>query len=264
MLSSLTLSKKKMLSKGSEYLYKYVRNTSDKRNYLIEPMCCLIRLGILCYKSEGTKICIYDNSITYYEPTVMQGILRTWNGDNREDLHNLFNPIIVALKWFNPSQPFYKPFFERTCQGIKNLKKVYESNSIIHHTLNHFIRTIEDALSSVEINKTLSEISKGFNIEPEPEAINLKEEEENPMMQSTIKNDHINFIEVFKNLWSENELTIINSTFEQLSSIKENKNISDEYQRKEILDTYLKSIEIIVRQKEKQVQSIIMSTITTY
>jgi hypothetical protein len=84
------------------------------------------------------------------------------------------------------------------------------------------------------------------------------------LSESTIKNEHINFIEVFKDLWSENELNIVNSTFNQLTDIQNSTSIRDEYQRKEIMKTYLNSIELIVRQKEKQVQSIIFSTITTY
>ena len=311
MLSVISLysTKNKMMKKGTEYLFKYIKTVPNQKNFLIEPMCCIIRLGILKYKDPGTKICIYDNSISYYEPTIIQGILRTWNGDNREDLHNLFNPIIVALRWYNPAIPFNRSFFERCRNGILTLKKVYENNSTIHHTLNHYIRTINEALERNPIkishkkggiqvtfhehdnmddkqleddisdtidesNEFLKKLSDNFSIDV-PRSLSDSgsncssgksdsDSSEDKLCQSTIKNDHINFIEVFKELWSENELNIINSTFNQLDDILNNKEIKDEYQRKDIMKTYLNSIELIVKQKERQVQGIITTTLTTY
>ena len=317
MLSVISLSstKNKMMKKGTEYLFKYIKTVPNQKNFLIEPMCCIIRLGILKYKDPGTKICIYDNSISYYEPTIIQGILRTWNGDNREDLHNLFNPIIVALRWYNPAIPFNRTFFERCRNGILTLKKVYENNSTIHHTLNHYIKTINEALERNPIkishkkggihvtfhehekymddniddkqleddisdtidesNEFLKKLSDNFSIDV-PRSLSDSgsnsgsngksdsDSSEDKLCQSTIKNDHINFIEVFKELWSENELNIINSTFNQLDDILNNKEIKDEYQRKDIMKTYLNSIELIVKQKERQVQGIITTTLTTY
>lgn len=294
---SLSSTKNKMMKKGTEYLFKYIKTAPDQKNFLIEPMCCLIRLGILNFKDRGTKVCIYDNSISYYEPTIIQGILRTWNGDNREDLHNLFNPIIVALRWFDPSIPFYRGFFVRCRKGIIKLKSVYETNSIIHHTLNHYIRTItehlekkpekiplrmetsgrgihvsfdvddDDEKASDITNENLEylrTLEKEFGDDEAEDKSDKSDLDKPDLSESTIKNEHINFIEVFKDLWSENELNIVNSTFNQLTDIQNSTSIRDEYQRKEIMKTYLNSIELIVRQKEKQVQSIIFSTITTY
>jgi len=383
---TLSSSKKKIMKTGSEYLLKYIKVAPDKKNHLIEPMCCLIRLGILNFKEPGTKIRIYDNSINYYEPNLIQGILRTWHGDNRDDLHNLYNPIIIALKWFYPSNEFYKAFFILARDGIIKLKLVYEYNSIIHHTLNHYIRTIVDVLNKVDepdiftkedvafLNKidisisnselsnreisdrenpTLQEsagnsvyhstledsinsnididnincdiknntknnknntknknniknesktksknnklsvkertekieklkklekleknmedvISKKYNVrfhdelEPEPEITMDQESACENLNKSTIKNEHTNFIEIFRNLWTDNELTIVSSTFNHLTNIKDNASIRDESQRRELIDTYLKSVEIIVTQKEKEVKNIIMSTISSY
>ena len=90
-----------------------------------------------------------------------------------------------------------------------------------------------------------------------------KDLEEN-LSKSTIKNEGVNFISVFKGMWSENELNIINSTFNQLEDIKKSENFKSESYKREIMDTYLNSIELIVRQKEKQVQKIILSTMTSY
>jgi hypothetical protein len=293
MFSPLNFNQKnKFMKKGSEYLFKYIKSGQDKRNYLIEPMCCMIRLGILKYMDIGTKICIYDNSITYYEPNIIQGMMRTWNGDNREDLHNLYNPIIVALRWFDTRNEFYRNFFIRARDGIIKLKKVYENNSIIHHTLNHYIRTINDSLNMGLHNKSDFEetyekfLNEVTDCNPEPEQMltefnnrssccemtnsmsdKSSDSDDNPLSKSTIKNDHINFIEVFKDLWSETELQIINSTFEQLYNIDNceiKDNINNKLNKKDIINTYINSINLIVKQKEKHVKEIIISTTTRY
>ena len=82
-------------------IYTYINKTNinTSKNLILEPFCTLIKLILLSYKDKGTKISIYNNSIQYQEPSYIQGILRIWSGDCREDLHNLYNPIIKALEY---------------------------------------------------------------------------------------------------------------------------------------------------------------------
>ena len=64
----------------------------EKENdILLEPLSCIFRMILLNYKEEGTKISILNHSIQYNESNFYQGIMRTINGDTREDLHNLYN-----------------------------------------------------------------------------------------------------------------------------------------------------------------------------
>ena len=62
-----------------------------KKDSILDPLTCIIRLSILEFKPIGTKISLNNNKIKYNDPSVIQGALRWSNGDNREDLHNLFN-----------------------------------------------------------------------------------------------------------------------------------------------------------------------------
>ena len=80
---------------------------TDNKNVILEPISCIIKLVLLDYKTEGTKISISNNSIDYYEPSQFQGILRNINGDGREDLHNIYNPILKAVEWYPPSENKY-------------------------------------------------------------------------------------------------------------------------------------------------------------
>ena len=41
-------------------------------------------------------------------------ILKTLMADGREDLHNIYNPILKAVEWYPPSEnKIYKYFYEK-------------------------------------------------------------------------------------------------------------------------------------------------------
>ena len=75
--------------------------TTDEKNLILDPLTCIIRLGILYFKPDGTKISIYQNRISYHDPNIFQGTIRWGNGDNRNDLHNLHNPILRCIHNYN-------------------------------------------------------------------------------------------------------------------------------------------------------------------
>ena len=81
-------------------LYDVVNHytTSENKNIILEPISCIFRMILLKYKLKGTKISIYNNSINYNEPNYLQGIIRSYNGDTREDLHNLYNPFLKSFE----------------------------------------------------------------------------------------------------------------------------------------------------------------------
>ena len=91
---------------GATYqFYKYLEESliSDKnqKNLILEPLCVIFRLAMLQYKDKGTKLSVKNNSIQYQEPAYDQGILRMLGGDCREDLHNLYHPILKAIDWYS-------------------------------------------------------------------------------------------------------------------------------------------------------------------
>tara|TARA_B100001094_G_scaffold325480_1_gene379884 strand:+ start:4791 stop:5420 length:630 start_codon:yes stop_codon:yes gene_type:complete len=122
---------------------------------ILEPLSCILRIILLNYKEEGTKISIGNNSIYYNEPSYFQGVVRNINGDGREDLHNLYNPIIKSLEWYPPKKEnvIYNYFYHRTLDGIQSLLKSYGKGTIIHHTLHHYYKLIQDSIEQKEIQK---------------------------------------------------------------------------------------------------------------
>ena len=172
-------------------IYTYINKTNinTSKNLILEPFCTLIKLILLSYKDKGTKISIYNNSIQYQEPSYIQGILRIWSGDCREDLHNLYNPIIKALEYCDLHNDKHIYLLNKCIEGLNNLIQNYDNNSIITHTLNHYINIIKKYINNNELDDSLK------------------------------KNTPI--IEGLKTFWDEKELRLI---YNMLVHIDENKN----------------------------------------
>ena len=164
--------------------------TTDEKNLILDPLTCIIRLGILYFKPDGTKISIYQNRISYHDPNIFQGTIRWGNGDNRNDLHNLHNPILKAINWYNRDDEIIKNLFTYACKGLEKLKNSYNKNSIICHSIDRYIYLLS--------NKDKK---------------NIIEEETN-----------INLCKDLKNLWNETQINII---FNLLNETSDNNDIND-------------------------------------
>ena len=111
-----------------------------ERNVIIDPFCCLIKLSLLRFLDSGTKISIYQNRIHFNQSGIFQGFIRTFYGDNREHLHNLYMPIKKCVEWFwNDKNGDMLYMFNNAVIGLKMLKNAYGNYDTIQHTLNYFI-----------------------------------------------------------------------------------------------------------------------------
>ena len=132
----------KSISNGL-YLVNYLTNLKNKddKNIIIDPMSCLIKLSILKFCPIGTKISIGDNMITILDPGLLQGAVRFIKGDGREDLHNLYIPLIKSIEWYYKSKidSEIKTLFDFSINGLEILKLSYPINSTICHTLDLYI-----------------------------------------------------------------------------------------------------------------------------
>ena len=143
--------------------YEYYKNVDKKE--ILEPFCCLLRIILLAYKDSGTKISIINNGILYHEPNMTQGAVRFINGDAREDLHNLYSPIIKAIEWYKIDNEDYKYIFTKSINGIVKLKEVYDKHSIIFHTLELYNNLLNNHINSIENQVELPDIGSSPLIE---------------------------------------------------------------------------------------------------
>ena len=230
--------------KTKEFIMKLFKET-DERNSILDPLTCLVRLAVLSFKPSGTKISVSSNSISYNEPSLFQGILRMYYGDNREDLHNLFNPIKKVIEWYNLALPEIRSICEFAIKGIELLMSSYNSQSIICHSLEHYIHILELALSTSIQDEDLTQ-SKYFMRETscnEPKKI-----------FNSLDDKHYNKIYInFHELWNEREVSIVHNLLLEMSKLSK-----DDNQITSLTD----SLNSILIMKETRVRNIIVETST--
>ena len=66
--------------------------------------------------------------------------MRSYNGDCREDLHNLYHPLIKATTWFRWKKRH--EFYTECKKGLELLNNVYDDNTTIRHTT-HYISIVD-------------------------------------------------------------------------------------------------------------------------
>ena len=101
----------------------------------LEPLTTLIKLAILNYKKEGTKISIYNNSLYLQEPSYYQGLVRYYYSDSRCDLLKLELPIQQGLDWFSKNGSNKEDIdylLKKSILGLLKLSRSYQEDSTIY------------------------------------------------------------------------------------------------------------------------------------
>ena len=121
---------------------------------LLEPLSTIVRLSCLYFDSEGTKIAIYNNRIIKQKPHLMQGTIRWSRGNKRHDLYNLYKPIVVAMKDYDPiKSESIKTIFNYAIKGLNKLKHTYQNTNgtIICHSIDLYKDTIQNKITKKNI-----------------------------------------------------------------------------------------------------------------
>lgn len=201
---------------------------AKKENHMIiEPLSCLIKLSLLNFYPEGTKLNVQDNQLLFNEPTMYQGIIRYFYNQGREDLHNLFNPIDKAIDWYTEYNEDIDTIFELAIKGLIKLRNTYSESCTIKHTLNYYINTLQ------ERNKKHRKTGN-----------------------TTKKQDKIH--EYLQDLWNEREIHIIVEILQEL----EEKYLDTE-ENPEDITSLLESLFSITNNKEQKVKIFLSSYVST-
>ena len=129
-----------IITSGAMYSLKSVFQKKKDRNVIIDPFSCLVKLSLIKYLDEGTKVSIYQNRLNFNTPSYIQGIIRFMYGDNREDLHNILLPIQKCVEWYwNEKDNDIVYMFNNAVMGLKFLKNSYSTYATIQHTIDYYI-----------------------------------------------------------------------------------------------------------------------------
>ena len=66
-------------------------NVKEKADMILEPLQVMIMLSLLSYCEIGTKLSVDENLLTLHKPSYIQGIVRWWKNDKKQDIHYLFH-----------------------------------------------------------------------------------------------------------------------------------------------------------------------------
>lgn len=226
---------------------------------ILDPMSTIIRLAILSYYPPDTKLSIHNNALFLQEPSYLQGPLRWGYSDDREDLHNLHNPISKALDWYDLEIDYVQNIFILAKKGLELLRDCYKGASesnLVCHSLNYYSRLIELKINSCKVDDTSGVLSSATDTTLIDATSNLASMTSMDDAYSELDTNIYNHtgITKLKNFWSYNELKLITNMFA----------ITDEYKLKgETLKYILASINKIVQGKDVKVQELIIKLTTT-
>lgn len=108
----------------------------DKIDFILDPMQVMVELSILSFLPLGTKISIHNNIVKLQPPTTIQGILRWYNNDSKDDLYYLFKAVLRYHKLYKKqNRDVFDKILSFAEKGIDQLSKTYaecNKNSILH------------------------------------------------------------------------------------------------------------------------------------
>ena len=212
-----------ILKSSCNYLYDKI-TSEEERDQILEPFTVLVKLAILSFKPEKSKLSITKNKIHIQSPNKWQGAVRYINGTCREELSLLMKPLIRCTQLYpvildGDENEELRYIFERAIIGIKNLRKNYDkSSSTVCHSLDYYITIINSHLEGSNLKVDSYEDSKTIS---------------NLTLSTATQ---INLENMFKGIWDNNDIGLI---YNMLKSNEKAKNA-----------TYIKSIEDLLKSKE--------------
>lgn len=199
----------------------YKNTFPHEERQVLDPLTTMVKLAILAFKPNGTKIAIDSNHITFQEPNVFQGFWRWAYGNKRYELHHLLNPILKVVKRYDVSNPSIKLIFQNAVLGLDKLKQSYNnSSSVVNHSLDLYMSIINNVLMPDTKNNNV------FN--------SVQEDDEHP-----------SHISIFKDLWRDDEIVLVANMLVQIQT-----------SAKEAI-TYIDAINTILCMKEDRAYELI-------
>ena len=188
---------------------RYLQQDSNDYQMLMDPLSTLARLAIYSEKPSGTKMSISDYTITFNDVQALQGTIRKINGDQRDDLHYLYQPIMMACRWYSHRSDL-RLVFDMALRGLNKLEKLYQDSPVIGQCLTLYEKTIHKALEDASLIDMTSDSSSN----------------------------------TLKSIWTPNRIQILISMFDEIRHCDDRDDLPALI---EALDSFLKSIDLQVQ-----------------
>tara|TARA_B100001758_G_C18333060_1_gene569965 strand:+ start:439 stop:1062 length:624 start_codon:yes stop_codon:yes gene_type:complete len=118
----------------------------ERQDMILEPLQVMIQLSLLSNCEIGTKVSVSDNLLHIQRPSVVQGALRWWKGDNKDDLYYLFHAIRRYYLWYKSKDTvIFNYILLSAINGLEKLIETYKlvKNTAITHTLSLYTNILK-------------------------------------------------------------------------------------------------------------------------
>jgi len=196
-------------------IYNVLSNVKKKERFdiILEPLQAILQLSFLSHCPIGSKLSIENNLLFVQTPTWHQGVARSWNRDNKQDVLLLFNAVqrftkFYRIKFINENsvndkfkQKLFTLLIESACNGIDNLLQTYSrsDNPTILQTLHMYKNVLMHPEKFIDIETVDS---------------NMFENEKSKKIENVFSN--------ITEVWNDNELHIIYNTLKLMELEKDN------------------------------------------
>jgi hypothetical protein len=103
----------------------------ERQDMILEPLQVMIQLSLVSFCPVGTKVSISNNILHIQQPTMSQGVVRWWYGDNKDDLYYLFHAIRRFYLWYKgDDNPIYGYILKNAIKGIDALINTYKNTKL--------------------------------------------------------------------------------------------------------------------------------------
>ena len=217
------------LSDYGKFVYQYLfsrKKNADKQ--ILDPLTTVIKLALLYFYENKTKLTIHNNSITLQKPDFFQGAYRYSTGNSGKTLHNLKEPIINCMMWFPYSRyEDLKTIYTFAIKGLEKLKTNYDG--VISDSIDSYISLIRNNLAKMA------------------DKLNSSKLDETVILQDKLQSD-------IKKIWNIEEIKLINNFFiilDQRSKVRNVKNIENEGDKG--MQNIIDSILCFLQEKDEKV-----------
>ena len=163
---------------------------------------------------------------TQQKPTSTQGIVRWWNGDNKDDLYYLFHAIRRYYKWYkNQDNQIFTFILDTAIKGLDKLIQTYKhtDKTSIQHTLSLYKNVLDletekifkdETEHTVNMDNVFMAIVKLYDkklLLVIYNILRLIEEEENPNHREQLADALVNLLEPLNekiHTWIQENLAI--------------------------------------------------------
>lgn len=236
---------------------------------LLDPLGTLCKLITLNFYKVNTKISIHKHSLKVQEPDdyYFQSLLRTYGGDNRENISELFHVVKRVIEWYlydnvqssdnedynstsfgstssNEHQNFLdikqseevKKLAQYACLAFKRLQETYKYGNV-YLAIQFYINSLNDGVVGTYTKNRM------------PNYMNGDESEQNNLLD----------YDKLKNFWTFDTLKRIIDIYDKCFEIK-NDNKMHDVDKDRIINGYLNSSDAILNTVNEEFQKLLLNS----